>query len=179
MNPCPCGYYGDPTHECTCGPNQIRNYLSKISGPLLDRIDMHIEIMPVKYKDLAGADDTDAGPEELDIERPLLPMRNSDALRQEVEAARQIQLERYKDEEIAYNSQLTPGLLKKYCVLDRETKKLMEAAFQQLSLSARAHHKIIKMGRTIADMDGAEKIDVRHIAEAIQYRSLDKMYRGL
>ncbi len=172
MNPCPCGYYGDPTHECTCGPNQIRNYLSKISGPLLDRIDMHIEIMPVKYKDLAGTEETDC-------EAPRLPLRNSEVMRQEVEAARQIQLERYKEEEIAYNSQLTPGLMKKYCVLDRETKKLMEAAFHQLSLSARAHHKIIKMGRTIADMEGADKIGVRHIAEAIQYRSLDKMYRGL
>lgn len=172
MNPCPCGYYGDPTHECTCGPGQIKNYLSKISGPLLDRIDLHVEIMPVKYKDLAGEDDPD-------IETPQLPVRNSESMRQEVEAARQIQLERYKDEEIAYNSQLTPGLMKKYCALDRETKKLLETAFHQLSLSARAHHKIIKMGRTIADMEGAEKIGVQHIAEAIQYRSLDKMYRGL
>lgn len=172
MNPCPCGYYGDPTHECTCGPNQIRNYLSKISGPLLDRIDMHIEIMPVRYKDLAEAEAPDA-------EALRRPVRSSDVMRQEVEAARQIQLERYKEEEIAYNSQLTPGLLKKYCALDRETRKLMETAFQQLSLSARAHHKIIKMGRTIADLDGVEKIGVQHIAEAIQYRSLDKMYRGL
>lgn len=172
MNPCPCGYYGDPTHECTCGPNQIRNYLSKISGPLLDRIDMHIEIMPVKYKDLAGMVGSDT-------EVSRIPVRNSEVMRQEVEAARQIQLERYKSEEIAYNSQLTPGLMTKYCPLDRETKKLMESAFRQLSLSARAHHKIIKMGRTIADMEGAEKIGVRHIAEAIQYRSLDKMYRGL
>jgi magnesium chelatase family protein len=140
---------------------------------------MHIEIMPVKYKDLAGTDDTDIETEGLDVEAPRLPSRNSEAMRQEVEAARQIQLERYKNEEIAYNSQLTPGMMKKYCVLDRETKKLMETAFHQLSLSARAHHKIIKMGRTIADMEGAEKIGVRHIAEAIQYRSLDKMYRGL
>ena len=126
MNPCPCGYYGDPTHECTCGPNQIRNYLSRISGPLLDRIDMHIEIMPVRYKDLAGTDDTDAEADGLDVKAPRLPERNSEAMRQEVEAARQIQLERYKNEEIAYNSQLTPGLMNKYCVLDRETKKLME-----------------------------------------------------
>ena len=175
MNPCPCGYYGDSTHECTCGPYQIRNYLSKISGPLLDRIDMHIEIMPVKYKELIGMEPADT---ETAGMAPL-PVRNSEIMRQEVEAARQIQLERYKDEEISYNSQLTPGLMKKYCVLDRETKKLLEAAFHQLSLSARAHHKIVKMGRTIADMEGAEKIGIRHIAEAIQYRSLDKMYRGL
>lgn len=173
MNPCPCGYYGDPTHECSCGPNQIRNYLSKISGPLLDRIDLHIEIMPVKYQELAGLDCSDSG-----APGPLA-YKNSETMRLEVEAARLIQLDRYKKEEISYNSQLSPGLMKKYCVLDRETKKLMETAFQQLSLSARAHHKIIKVGRTIADMDGSEKIGVKHIAEAIQYRSLDKMYRGL
>jgi len=173
MNPCPCGYYGDSTHECTCSPNQIRNYLSKISGPLMDRFDMHIEIMPVKYKELAEM-------ESLDADAPSrIPVRNSAVMRQEVEAARQIQLERYQGEEISYNSQLTPGLMKKYCALDRETKKLLETAFHQLSLSARAHNKIIKMGRTIADMEGAEKIGIRHIAEAVQYRSLDKMYRGL
>lgn len=108
-----------------------------------------------------------------------LPLRNSEDMRQEVEAARQIQILRYRDEVISYNSQLTPGLMKKYCTLDKETKSLMESAFHQLSLSARAHHKIIKMARTIADMEGAEKISVKHIAEAIRYRSLDKMYRGL
>jgi magnesium chelatase family protein len=173
MNPCPCGYYGDPTHECSCGQHQIRNYLSKISGPLLDRIDMHIEIMPVKYKELA----------ELECPENSAPAgrspRDSETMRAEVEAARQIQLERYKNEEISYNSQLTPGMMKRYCILDKETKSLMETAFRQLSLSARAHHRIIKVGRTIADMEGAESIGVRHIAEAIQYRSLDKMYRGL
>jgi magnesium chelatase family protein len=173
MNPCPCGYYGDPTHECSCGQHQIRNYLSKISGPLLDRIDMHIEIMPVKYKELA----------ELECPENGAPTgqgyRSSEIMRLEVEAARQIQLERYKNEEISYNSQLTPGMMKRYCILDKETKSLMETAFRQLSLSARAHHRIIKVGRTIADMEGAESIGVRHIAEAIQYRSLDKMYRGL
>lgn len=173
MNPCPCGYYGDPAHECTCSPTQIRNYLSKISGPLLDRIDMHIEIMPVKYRELAEIEDLDGNAPK------SMPVRNSECMRQEVETARQIQLKRYQEEEISYNSQLTPGLIRKYCALDKETKKLMETAFQQLSLSARAHHKIIKMGRTIADMEGAEKIGVRHIAEAIRYRSLDKMYRGL
>ena len=173
MNPCPCGYYGDQTHECTCTQNQIRNYLSKISGPLLDRIDMHIEIMPVKYKDLVDMEE-----KEVEVPDPP-PARNSAIMRQEVEAARQIQLERYKMEEISYNSQLTPSLMKKYCALDMETKKLLETAFHQLSLSARAHNKIVKMGRTIADMEGADKIGIRHIAEAIQYRSLDKMYRGL
>lgn len=175
MNPCPCGYYGDPTNECTCTPNQIRNYLSKVSGPLLDRIDMHIEIIPVQYKDMMNTERSDTN---LDA-AGFLPVRTTAVMRQEVEAARQIQLERYQGEEISYNSQLTPGLMKKYCALDRETKALLEAAFRQLSLSARAHHKIIKMGRTIADLEGAERIGVRHIAEAIRYRSLDKMYRGL
>lgn len=180
MNPCPCGYYGDPTHECSCSPIQIRNYLSRISGPLLDRIDMHIEIIPVKYKELADLEASDRTGEAPDKSaHTLYPVRDSEVMRHEVEAARRIQLERYRSEEISYNSQLTPGLMKKYCSLDKETKKLMEAAFHQLSLSARAHHKIIKMGRTIADMEGSEKIEVRHIAEAIQYRSLDKMYRGL
>jgi magnesium chelatase family protein len=118
--------------------------------------------------------------EDMDQAAPKpLPARNSEVMRQEVEAARQIQIERYRKEDISYNSQLTPGLIRKYCGLDRETKKLMETAFHQLSLSARAHHKIIKMGRTIADMEGAEKIGVKHIAEAIRYRSLDKMYRGI
>lgn len=173
MNPCPCGYYGDPTHECTCTHVQIRNYLSKISGPLMDRIDMHIEIMPVQYKELA---DMEGLNEEL---QKLLPVRNSKIMRQEVEAARQVQIERYKDEEISYNSQLTPGLMKKYCALNTEAKKLMEAAFNRLSLSARAHNKIIKMGRTIADMEGMEQIGAKHLAEAIRYRSLDKIYRGL
>ena len=183
MNPCPCGYYGDQTHECTCSQHQIRNYLSKISGPLLDRIDMHIEIMPVMFKDLADIESIDMEMEmEMDLELELpkpLPVKNSAAMRQEVEAARQIQLDRYKMEDISYNSQLTPGLMKKYCGLDRNTKKLLETAFHQLSLSARAYNKIIKMGRTIADMEGTEKIGMKHIAEAIQYRSLDKMYRGL
>ncbi|HWQ79319.1 MAG TPA: YifB family Mg chelatase-like AAA ATPase [Anaerovoracaceae bacterium] len=173
MNLCPCGHYSDPTHECTCTPWQIRSYLSKLSGPLLDRIDMHIEIMPVKYRELI-----DMEPSDPDAPEPP-PVRNSEIMRQEVEAARQIQLERYKNEEISYNSQLTPGLIKKYCMLDRETKRLLETAFHQLSLSARAHHKIIKLGRTIADMEGAERIGVMHIAEAVRYRSLDKMYRGL
>jgi len=173
MNPCPCGYFGDPTHECSCTPWQIRNYLSKLSGPLLDRIDMHIEILPVRYRELIGLEMADGAASA----RPEI--RTSDAMRREVEAARQIQLERYRHEEISYNSQLTPGLIKKYCPLDRESKRLLETAFRQLSLSARAHHKIIKMGRTIADMEGAERIGARHIAEAIRYRSLDKMYRGL
>lgn len=176
MNPCPCGYYGDQTHQCTCTQNQIRNYLSKISGPFLDRMDMNIEIMPVKYKDLVDIESMEM--ESMKIEYPV-PTKNSTIMRAEVEAARQIQLQRYQDEDISYNCQLTPAMMKKYCALDRETRGLLETAFHQLSLSARAHNKIIKMGRTIADMEGSEKIRIKHIAEAIQYRSLDKIYRAL
>lgn len=170
MNPCPCGYFGDGTHECTCTPNQVKGYLSRISGPLLDRIDLHVEIMPVKYKDLMELDTGGASPAKA---------KNTAVMRREVELARQIQLERYSKEEIAYNSQLTPGLMKKYCALDKDTKKLLETAFHQLSLSARAYGKIIKMGRTIADLEGCEQIGLKHIAEAVQYRTLDKMYRGI
>ncbi len=138
MNPCPCGYYGDPTHECSCSPWQIRNYLSKLSGPLLDRIDMHIEIMPVKYRELIGLDG-EAGAASAPSE-----VRNSAVMRREVEAARQSSwngtgMRRYR------TTQLTPGLIKKYCPLDKESKKLLErhsASYPQ----RRAHHKIIKMG---------------------------------
>ena len=173
MNPCPCGYYGDPTHECTCTPTQIRSYLSKVSGPLLDRIDMHIEILPLKYSELAALG--------LDAEGKdgFQKAKTTEELRRKVSLAREIQIERYRKEEISYNSQLTSGLLRKYCPLDKETGRLLESAFQKLSFSARTHNKIIKLGRTIADLEGEEKIRVQHIAEAIQYRSLDKMYRGM
>jgi len=173
MNPCPCGFYGDSTHECTCSQNQIINYLSKISGPLLDRIDMHIEIMPVKYCELSD----DEQHESMGVE--VVSRRNSYIMRQEVERARFIQLSRYQDEEISYNSQLTPKLIKKYCILDKESKQLLEEAFKRLSLSARAYNKIVKLSRTVADMEGNDNIKLKHVAEAIQYRSLDKMYRGL
>jgi len=170
MNPCPCGYYGDPAHECTCNPYHIRSYLSKISGPLLDRIDMHIEISPVKFADLNDL---------MEQGSKSVPAKTSGEMRIEVERAREIQLERYAREAISYNSQLTPGLIKKYCALDKESKALLETAFHQLSLSARAHNKIIKLGRTIADMEGSDEVKQRHVAEAIQYRSLDRLYRGL
>ncbi len=182
MNPCPCGYYGDSTHECTCSHIQIRNYLSKISGPLIDRFDMHIEIMPVKYRDLEYMKLLEPENSELGClsEKAVNSLyKDSATMKSEIELARQIQLERYKSENISYNSQLSPSHIKKYCTLDKETKKMLEDAFTRLSLSARAYYKIIKMGRTIADLEGAERIKVMHIAEAIQYRNLDKMYRGL
>jgi len=163
MNPCPCGYYGDATHECSCTMGQIHNYMSKISGPLFDRLDMHLEIFPVQYQELTR-----------DYQR-----RTSEDMRREVEAARQIQIDRYRHEAISYNSQLTPSLIKKYCSIDLETRNLLESAFERLSLSARAYNKIIKLARSIADMEGTEQIKLKHVAEAIQYRSLDKKYRGI
>lgn len=163
MNPCPCGYYGDMTHECTCQPNQITKYMSKISGPLLDRMDMHIEVFPVKYKELSSE----------------VNNRSSEEMRKEIEAARNMQLERYKKDKILFNSQLTAKQIKKYCVLEEESKALLESAFEKLSLSARAYNRIIKLSRTIADLDGSKDIKSIHIAEAIQYRSLDKKYRDI
>ena len=170
MNPCPCGYLGDPFHECICTESQIQNYRSRLSGPLLDRIDMHIEILPVSFEELESYNREETGG------RQLLK-KTTAQMKLEVEAARQIQIERYRREEISYNSQLTAGLIKKYCVMDKETRKLLENAYQRLSLSARAYTKIIKLGRTIADMDGAEMIRIEHIAEAIRYRSFDDLHR--
>jgi magnesium chelatase family protein len=165
MNPCPCGYYGDSTHVCSCTEHQIHQYLSKVSGPLLDRIDLHIEILPVSFGHIIG-EDTDLG-----------VVKTSQEMRAEVEAARSIQLERYQGEPISYNSQLTSYQIKRYCALDKESKDLLKLAFERYGLSARAHQKIVKLARTIADLGGEEKINLSHVAEAIQYRSLDKRYR--
>jgi len=137
--------------------------MSKISGPLLDRMDMHIEVFPVKYKELSSE----------------VNNRSSEEMRKEIEAARNMQLERYKKDKILFNSQLTAKQIKKYCVLEEESKALLESAFEKLSLSARAYNRIIKLSRTIADLDGSKDIKSIHIAEAIQYRSLDKKYRDI
>ena len=160
MNPCPCGFYGSKEKECSCMPQAISKYLSKISGPLLDRIDIQVEVSPVKYKHLEenGGEET------------------SNQIKERVNNARKIQLERYKEEGIFSNSQLTPKMLDKYCYLGKEEKVLLEQAFNNLGLSARAHGRILKVARTIADLDSKENIEVGHIAEAIQYRSLDKKY---
>ncbi len=163
MNPCPCGYYGDPTHECTCSIGQITKYMAKISGPLMDRIDMHIEVFPVKYEALSS--DT--------------PFKSSYEMRKEVENARRLQIERYKNDKILYNSQLRPAQVKKYCKLEAKSMLLLESAFKKMSLSARAYNRIIKLSRTIADLNQSEAIKSEHVAEAIQYRSLDKKFRGL
>lgn len=160
MNPCPCGFYGSKEKECSCTPQAISKYLSRISGPLLDRIDIQVEVSPVKYKYLEQENKEET----------------SSQIKKRVNNARKIQLERYKDEGIYSNSQLTPKMLNKYCGLGKEEKALLEQAFNSLGLSARAHGRILKVARTIADLDSKENIDVRHIAEAIQYRSLDRKY---
>ncbi|SHI80780.1 magnesium chelatase family protein [Geosporobacter subterraneus DSM 17957] len=160
MNPCPCGYYGDENHNCNCTPQQIKRYLSKISGPLLDRIDMHVEVFPVQYKELENDSIT----------------KNSLEIKKAVNLAKEIQTERYKNENIVFNSQLKPGQIRKYCRLRENEKKLMEEAFHKLGLSARAHNRIIKLSRTIADLAGSEYIETEHLAEAIQYRNLDRKF---
>jgi magnesium chelatase family protein len=162
MNPCPCGFFGDPFHECSCAPHQIRRYLSRISGPLMDRIDLQVEVAPVKFAD---------------FEEPST--EDSAAIKKRVEAARLIQLERYEGQNIYYNSQLTPNLINRYCRLGRTEKLLMKEAFHRLKLSARAYNRILKVARTIADLDGAEAIGENHIAEALRYRNIDKYYNNL
>lgn len=160
MNPCPCGYYGSAEKECTCTTQSITKYMGKISGPLLDRIDIHIEVSPVKYQKLESATEPE----------------NSENIKKRVNKARAIQLERYKDLKIFSNSELTPKLIEKYCKLDNEGKAILQRAFDKLGLSARAYGRILKVARTIADLDGAQDIEKNHVAEAIQYRSLDRKY---
>ena len=160
MNPCPCGYYGSKEKECNCTPQMISKYMNKISGPLLDRIDIQIEVTPVKYQKL-NSEDT---------------IETSKEIKERVNKARKIQIERYKEEKIFSNSDLTPKLIEKYCRLDKESNYILQAAFERLGLSARAYGRILKVARTIADLQGKENIDKTHIAEAIQYRSLDKKY---
>ena len=160
MNPCPCGYYGSTEKSCICRNDQIKKYLHRISGPLLDRIDIHIEVQGVKYKKL-----TDNS-----------KIEDSKTIRARVNNARKIQMKRYKKYGILYNSELTPGLISKYCILSKECKKILEDAFEKMGLSARAYSRILKVARTIADLDNEENINIKHLAEAIQYRNLDRKY---
>ena len=162
MNPCPCGYYGSKDKECTCTPQMINKYMGKLSGPLLDRIDICTEVSPVKYH-------------KLDSEEKI---ETSEEIKKRVDKARKIQLERYKDKKIFSNSELTPKLIEEYCKLDSKGKQILENAFNKLKLSARAYGRILKVARTIADLDESENIEVKHIAEAIQYRSIDRKYWG-
>ncbi|RLD49059.1 MAG: magnesium chelatase [Bacteroidetes bacterium] len=159
MNPCPCGYYNHPEKACVCSPGIVKSYLNKISGPLMDRIDLHVEVTPVPVKDLAN---TPAGEKSTDV-------------RDRVIKAREIQQERFKDHDKIYNNaQMSSKDLVTYCQLDEQGITLLKTAMEKLSMSARAYDRIIKVARTIADLDGEEKIGSEHLAEAIQYRSLDR-----
>src|SRR6202166_334583 len=161
MNPCPCGYFGDPTRECHCTPPMIQHYVSKISGPLLDRIDIHIEVPAVKYKELRT---------------PALA-EDSETVRARVVAARNRQLERYRGEHKAYsNAQMLPKMLRKHCSITADGEKLQENAITRLGLSARAHDRILKVARTIAEQEANDNIQCKHLSEAIQYRTLDRDY---
>lgn len=159
MNPCPCGYFNHPDKQCTCGPGVVQRYLAKISGPLLDRIDLHVEVTPVPFSELSSTQQYE----------------KSETIRERVIKAREIQTLRYQNTPGVYaNSQMSSNQLKLVCVLDQASSNLLKVAMERLNLSARAYDRILKVSRTIADLDGSENIRPQHIAEAIQYRSLDR-----
>ncbi len=159
MNPCPCGYYNHPDRECVCKPGEVQKYLNKISGPLMDRIDLHVEVLPVPYNELS---DTRRGEPSVEIRKRVIK-------------ARKIQELRFKEFPRIYaNAQMTTKLLQRYCVLDQRSQEALRNAMQRLGLSARAYDRILKVARTIADLDDSENIQYGHLAEAINYRSLDR-----
>jgi magnesium chelatase family protein len=157
MNPCPCGYFGDP--RCACRPGEIQRYASRVSGPLLDRIDIHVEVPPVAYKDLSE----------------IAPGESSAAVRERVERARMVQHSRFAAiPGLFTNARMGPREIRKFAAPDEQGRKLLRAAMDKLGLSARAHDRILRVSRTIADLVGSESIRAPHLAEAIQYRSLDR-----
>jgi len=158
LNPCPCGFLGDANHACSCSARDVHRYRSRISGPLLDRIDIHIEVPAVKYRDLADRTDTES----------------SAAIAARVETSREIQRERFKGTKIHANAQMTPRHIRKHCDLDTSGNRLLEMVTDRLGLSARSYTRILKVARTIADLEASENIREQHLAEAIQYRSLDR-----
>jgi len=160
MNPCPCGFFGDPTRECRCTPPQIQRYVSKISGPLLDRIDIHIEVPAVKYKELRGDS----------------CIEDSAAVRARALTARNIQLARFASDGIYSNAQMSSRLIRKHCAISADGEKLLESAIARMGLSARAHDRILKVSRTIADLESSPNVEPKHLGEAIQYRTLDRTY---
>ncbi len=161
MNPCPCGYFGHPTKICTCSEHTISKYLSKISGPLLDRIDIHIEVPPVDFESICSVNTSE---------------ETSESVRKRVNKAREIQNIRYKDLKINFNSKAPLNVIEKFSNLTDSAKNILKRAFETLNLSARAYDKILKISRTIADIELSETVQVSHVSEAIQYRSLDRKY---
>ncbi|HEV7891299.1 MAG TPA: YifB family Mg chelatase-like AAA ATPase [Pyrinomonadaceae bacterium] len=162
MNPCPCGHYNDPTHECRCTPLQIQRYVGRISGPLMDRIDIHVDVPPVRFKEMS--------------ERGTLAGESSSAMRQRVLAARERQRERLRGEGVFSNAQMSPRQIRRFCRLDEACERLLEQAMTRQGLSARAYDRILKVSRTIADLEGSDGISTSHVAEAVGYRSLDRTY---
>ncbi|MCS6967019.1 MAG: YifB family Mg chelatase-like AAA ATPase [Cytophagales bacterium] len=159
MNPCPCGYYNHPEKECVCPPGAVQRYLNKVSGPLLDRIDLHVEVTPVSFDQMTS----------------LRPAESSEQIRQRVVKARAIQTERFKNHKGIYSNAMMPSpMVKEICVINNAGKALLKTAMERLGLSARAYDRILKVARTIADLAGSQEIKVEHLAEAIQYRSLDR-----
>ena len=159
MNPCPCGYYNHPEKDCVCSPGIVQKYLSKISGPLLDRIDLHVEVTPVAFSELSNSSIGES----------------SNTIRERVIVARKIQEKRFeKNKGVHANAQISSKILKEICDIDQAGKDLLKKAMDRLGLSARAYDRILKVARTIADLEGAKNIQTNHLAEAIQYRSLDR-----
>lgn len=162
LNPCPCGFRGDPKRKCNCTPQQIERYVGKLSGPLLDRIDIHIEVPPVPFRELSE----DRGGQ------------TSEQMREAVLKGREVQRERYGKSSSLLNGKMRPREIRKFCKLEKDAESLLRAAMEEMGLSARAHDKILRVSRTIADLDQAEKITAPHLSEAINYRSMDRMYRA-
>ena len=160
MNPCPCGFFGHPTRRCTCPPGAAQRYLSRVSGPLLDRLDIHIEVPPVDFKRLASEEKSEA----------------SEIVRERIERARETQQQRFKSRGLHANGQMDAAHTREYCRLNDDGRRLLESAFAALGLSARAYDKILRVARTIADLEGSEGIEAPHLAEAVQYRSLDRKF---
>ena len=159
MNPCPCGYYGDPTHNCTCSETKIKRYLNRVSGPLLDRFDIHVEVPPVKFEELRNTEQTE----------------NSAEIKKRVDNARKIQRERFKGISLC-NAKINAEQFQKICIIDKEAENTLKNAFESLGLTARAYDKVLKVARTIADLEQSEVIRSDHVLEAVQYRSLDRKY---
>jgi len=159
MNPCPCGFYNHPDRECSCPPGAVQKYLNKVSGPLLDRIDLHVEVTPVPFSELSNN----------------MVQESSDCIRGRVMRAREIQAQRYKKINGTYcNAQISSKMLKEICVINTAGANLLKTAMERLNLSARAYDRILKVSRTIADLSASDDIKVEHLAEAINYRSLDR-----